>query len=81
MVIAHLILVAIIAILIAKKCYKSLKAVPSGCQNVMEAYLDGVISMGKDTIGEKFSKKYLPLVATIWYLCIYLKCNWNYSWF
>ncbi|NPA61373.1 MAG: F0F1 ATP synthase subunit A, partial [Epsilonproteobacteria bacterium] len=65
MVIAHLILVAIIAILIAKNATKSLKAVPSGCQNVMEAYLDGVISMGKDTIGEKLARKYLPLVATI----------------
>jgi len=32
---------------------------------VMEAYLDGVISMGKDTIGEKLARKYLPLVATI----------------
>ncbi len=31
----------------------------------MEAYLDGVISMGKDTIGEKLARKYLPLVATI----------------
>ncbi len=31
----------------------------------MEAYLDGVISMGKDTIGESLARKYLPLVATI----------------
>ncbi len=64
MVIAHLILVMIIALLMAKTA-TTLKAVPSGCQNVMEAYLDGVISMGKDTIGESLARKYLPLVATI----------------
>ncbi len=60
MVIAHLILVMIIALLMAKTATKTLKAVPSGCQNVMEAYLDGVISMGKDTIGESLARKYLP---------------------
>ncbi len=34
-------------------------------QNVMEAYLQGVLSMGKDVIGEELARKYLPLVATI----------------
>jgi F-type H+-transporting ATPase subunit a len=65
MVMAHLILVMIIALLIAKYATVKLKAVPTGTQNVMEAYLDGVIAMGKDTIGEKLARKYLPLVATI----------------
>jgi F-type H+-transporting ATPase subunit a len=31
----------------------------------MEAFLGGVISMGKDTIGEESARKYLPLVATV----------------
>jgi F-type H+-transporting ATPase subunit a len=65
MVMAHLILVMIIALLIAKYATTALKAVPSGTQNVMEAYLDGVMAMGKDTIGESLARKYLPLVATI----------------
>ena len=65
MVVAHLVLVLAIALFIAMQATKSLKAVPGGFQNVMEAYLAGVISMGKDVIGEKLARKYLPLVATI----------------
>ena len=65
MVAAHLVLVLVIALFIAMQATKSLKAVPSGFQNIMEAYLGGVISMGKDVIGEKLARKYLPLVATI----------------
>jgi len=63
MFVAHLILVAIIVIAIAKMATKSLRAVPNGTQNVMEAYLGGVISMGTDVIGEELARKYLPLVA------------------
>ncbi len=65
MVVAHLVLVMIIALYIGMKAASSLKAVPSGTQNIMEAFLGGVISMGKDVIGEKLARKYLPLVATI----------------
>ena len=63
--IAHLLLVAVIAVLIAKSATKSLRAVPTGTQNVMEAYLGGVIAMGKDVIGEELARKYLPLVAAV----------------
>jgi len=31
----------------------------------MEAYLEGVVAIGKDVIGTDLSKKYLPLVATL----------------
>jgi F-type H+-transporting ATPase subunit a len=65
MVVAHLLLVAGIAVLLAKYATTTLRAVPTGTQNVMEAYLGGVISMGKDTIGEELARKYLPLVATV----------------
>jgi len=61
----HLVFVAIIVLLIAKIATKSLRAVPTGTQNLMEAYLSGVISMGKDVVGEENARKYLPLVATI----------------
>jgi F-type H+-transporting ATPase subunit a len=63
--VSHLILVAIIVLLIAKMATKSLRAVPTGTQNVMESYLGGVISMGKDVIGEELARKYLPLVAAV----------------
>jgi len=65
MFVAHLILVAIIVIAIAKMATKSLRAVPNGTQNVMEAYLGGVVSMGQDVIGEELARKYLPLVAAV----------------
>ncbi|MFC2057636.1 F0F1 ATP synthase subunit A [Campylobacterota bacterium] len=63
--VSHLVLTAIIILLIAKIATKSLSAVPKGTQNVMEAFLGGVIAMGKDVIGEEHARKYLPLIATI----------------
>ncbi len=63
--IAHLLLVAGIVIWIAKSATKKMEAVPTGTQNVMEAYLGGVIAMGKDVIGEDLARKYLPLVAAV----------------
>ncbi len=65
MVVAHLILVMGLVLLLAKYASAQLKAVPTGTQNFMEAFLEGAISMGKDTIGEKLARKYLPLVATV----------------
>ena len=65
MVVAHLILVMGLVLLLAKYATSQLKAVPTGTQNFMEAFLEGAISMGKDTIGEKLARKYLPLVATV----------------
>lgn len=63
--VTHLVLVGIIVLVIAKMATKSLRAVPTGTQNVMEAYLGGVIAMGKDVIGEELARKYLPLVAAV----------------
>ncbi len=65
MFMAHLVLVAIIIMVIAKMAVSNLRAVPIGSQNVMEAYLGAVISMGKDVIGEELARKYLPLVAAV----------------
>ncbi len=64
-IVSHTILVALIVLGIAKLATSSLQIVPSGVQNIAESYLGGVISMGKDVIGEDLAKKYLPLVATI----------------
>lgn len=62
---AHLILVAAIVLVLARLATSNMQLVPSGVQNLMEAYLEGVISMGKDVVGEELARKYLPLVATI----------------
>lgn len=63
--VSHMVLVGIIVLVLAKLATSKLQLVPSGMQNLMEAYLEGVISMGRDVVGEKLARKYLPLVATI----------------
>ena len=62
---SHVILSALIVLVLAKSATSSLQIVPKGMQNIMEAYLQGVIAMGTDVIGKKQAKKYLPLVATL----------------
>jgi F-type H+-transporting ATPase subunit a len=54
-----------IILIVAKIATTRLQIVPTSGQNAFEAFLDGVISMGKDVLGEKDSRKYLPLIATI----------------
>jgi F-type H+-transporting ATPase subunit a len=62
---AHLILTVIIVMLIARAAVSKIQLVPSGTQNVLEAYLQGVIAMGRDTMGEENARKFLPLIATL----------------
>ncbi|WP_270967718.1 F0F1 ATP synthase subunit A [Campylobacter upsaliensis] len=62
----HLALVALFAVIIAKLSTRSMQLIPRGMQNISEAFLEGVLSMGNDTMGnEKSARKYLPLVATL----------------
>lgn len=65
MIITHIFLVLALVLLVSFFATKSMQLVPTGSQNIMEAYLGGVIAMGKDVIGEDLARKYLPLVATI----------------
>jgi F-type H+-transporting ATPase subunit a len=62
---SHMFFVAIIIIIIANVTVKSMRLVPTGIQNVVEAYLSGVLAMGYDVIGKDDSRKYLPLIATL----------------
>jgi len=61
----HMLLSAFIAIYLAKVAMSNLQLVPAGTQNVMEAYLKGVLEMGIDVMGKAHARKYLALVATI----------------
>lgn len=62
----HFLLITLIIVFVARMATAKMQLVPSGVQNIVEAYVLGVLSMGKDTLGcEKLSRKYLPLVATI----------------
>ena len=62
---SHMVLSALIAIVLAKMAMTNLQLVPKGTQNVMEAYVAGVLQMGTDVMGRLHARKYLPLVATI----------------
>lgn len=65
----HFLLVVAITVVIALVSSKSLQLVPRGMQNVMEAYLSGVVAIGKDTMGsEELARKYLPLIATLGFI-------------
>ncbi len=61
----HMLLTAAIVLFLAKAAVKNLRVVPTGTQNVMEAYLGGVLAMGADVMGKQKARQYLPLVATI----------------
>ena len=65
MLVAHVLLTTVIVLAIAKFATSSMQIVPRGVQNIAEIYLGGVVAMGKDVIGEKLARHYLPLVATI----------------
>jgi len=63
--ITHMLLSAGIAILLVKVAMSNLQTVPRGTQNLMEAYIGGVLKMGTDVMGHEAARRYLPLVATI----------------
>jgi F-type H+-transporting ATPase subunit a len=65
MYVTHMLLSAGIAILIVRMAMSNLQLVPRGAQNVMEAYVSGVLKMGTDVMGKENASRYLPLVATI----------------
>lgn len=65
LIVVHSLLVAGLVLWFARSTVSGMQIVPKGAQNIAEAYLDGVVAMGKDVIGEKNARKYLPLVATI----------------
>lgn len=62
---SHYVLVVGIVFFLARAATKKIQLVPTGTQNVVEAYLQGVISMGADTMGEQNARKFLPLIASL----------------
>ena len=61
----HMLLSAGIALLIVRAAMSNLQLVPKGTQNLMEAYIQGVLQMGIDVMGAENARRYVPLVATI----------------
>lgn len=64
-ILSHFVLVVGIVFLIARSATKRLQLVPSGSQNVMEAFIGGIVAMGADTMGEANSRRYLPLIGSL----------------
>lgn len=64
-VVSHSLLVMAIVLILAKLATRSLKLRPTGVQNVLEWYVDAVIGMGKDVMGEANARKYLPLITAL----------------
>jgi len=65
---SHLILTVLIVFIIARMAVSNIKLVPTGMQNVMETYLQGVVSMGTDSMGAKNAKIFMPLIATLGFI-------------
>lgn len=65
MIASHMLLAAIIVLAVVKSATKSMALVPSGTQNIMEWFVESVIQMGADVMGEERARKYLPLVGTL----------------
>ena len=65
MILSHLVLTTVIVLLIARAASRKIQLVPTGAQNIMEAYLEGVVSIGVDSMGEKNAKSFMPLIATL----------------
>ena len=63
--ITHMLLSAGLALLLVKVAMSNLQVVPRGTQNLMEAYINGVLQMGTDVMGKENARKYIPLIATI----------------
>ncbi len=63
--IVHTILAALLAVTVAKLATRKLQIVPSGCQNVMEATVQGILYIGKDVANEKIARKYLTLAGSL----------------
>ena len=64
-VLSHLVLTVVIIMLVARASVSKLQLVPTGSQNIMETYLQGVVSIGVDSMGEKNARIYMPLIATL----------------
>ncbi|MDX9744283.1 MAG: F0F1 ATP synthase subunit A [Arcobacteraceae bacterium] len=65
MILSHLALTIMVVLLLARAATKKIQLVPTGTQNVMEAYLQGVVAIGSDSMGEKNAKIFMPLIATL----------------
>ena len=63
--VSHTLIVVVVALLLVAVGTKSLQAKPVGMQNLFEWYVEAVIAMAKDVMGEDNARKYLPLIGSL----------------
>ena len=64
-ILSHLALVVLIIFVVSILATRRLQLVPTGSQNVMEAFVGGIIAMGRDSMGEQNARRYMPLIGTL----------------
>ncbi|MFV0480609.1 MAG: F0F1 ATP synthase subunit A [Campylobacteraceae bacterium] len=64
-IVSQIVIVVFIILVLAKLATKSMQLVPRGTQNVMEAFMGGVLSVAGGVVGDDIARKYFPLAATI----------------
>ena len=64
-ILSHYVLVIGIIFLLARAATGKLQLVPTGSQNIMEAFVGGIVAMGADTMGEKNARVYMPLIGSL----------------
>ncbi|MEA3288809.1 MAG: F0F1 ATP synthase subunit A [Campylobacterota bacterium] len=69
-ILSHLALTVVIVFLVARAATSKMQLVPTGAQNVMEAFLKFVITIGADSMGEKNARRFLPLIASLGLLIV-----------
>lgn len=67
-ILSHLALTVLVVFLIARAATSKIQLVPTGAQNIVEAYLKGVITIGSDSMGENNARKFMPLIATLGFM-------------
>lgn len=67
-ILSHLALTVVVVFLIARAATNKIQLVPTGAQNIIEAYLKGVITIGSDSMGEDNARKFMPLIATLGFM-------------
>lgn len=64
-ILSHFVLVIGIIFFISRMATRNLQLVPTGSQNVMEAFVSGVIAIGRDSMGESNARIYMPLIGSL----------------
>lgn len=63
-ILSHYALVIVILFTLVFAATRKITLVPTGTQNILEAFIGGVLSMGSDTMGEQNARRYLPLIGS-----------------